>query len=414
MMNSDRSGLDHSREVSQSGPLAGIRVLELGGLIAGPFGGRILGDMGAEVIKVEPPGKPDPMREWGHGQFRGHSLWWPVQSRNKKLITLDLRKGQNLFLRLVERSDVVIENFRPGTLERWDLGYERLRAANPGVVLARVSGFGQSGPYASRAGFASAAEAMGGLRYINGFPDRPPPRSGISLGDSLAGMVAVQGILAALYWRDALGGDEGQVVDVSLVESCFSLLESAVPEYDRLSIVREPSGTGLRGVAPSNIFRSRDHKWVVIAANQDEVFKRLSKAMGRPELAEDPRFATHRQRARHQKEIETIVAEWAGKHDAREIDSILNEGGVVTGPVYSVADIFEDPHYRAREMLLEHEDPEIGPFIGPGVVPKFSRTPGGVRWSGQWEQGSHNHEVYVDLLGVSEGELQDLERQGIL
>ncbi len=244
-----RAGAEPVTERDAShGPLAGMRMIELGTLLAGPFAGRLLGDMGAEVLKVEAPGQPDPLRDWGHARYEGRSLWWPVQSRNKKCITLNLRepRGQALLLELVRVADVVTENFRPGTLERWNLGYDRLSTANPGVVLARISGYGQTGPYAQRAGFASVAEAMGGLRYINGFPGEAPPRTGISLGDSLAAMFAVQGVLAALYHRDALGGDgRGQVVDVSLMEASFALLESAVPEYDRLGIVRQPSGTGL-------------------------------------------------------------------------------------------------------------------------------------------------------------------------
>jgi len=404
------------RERTGPGPLAGVRLIELGMLLAGPFAGRLLADMGAEVIKVEPPGKPDPLRDWGHARYHGRSLWWPVQSRNKKCITLNLRepKGQELLLELVRVADVVSENFRPGTLERWNLGYDRLSEVNPGLVLARISGYGQTGPYADRAGFASVAEAMGGLRYINGFPDEPPPRTGISLGDSLAAMFATQGILAALYHRDVLGDGRGQVVDVSLMEACFALLESAVPEYDRLGIIRQPAGTGLKGVAPSNIFKSRDDKWVVIAANQDNVFRRLCQGMGQPELADDPRFATHLARGENQEKIEGIIADWAVQHDAREIDAILNEYGVVCGPIYTVADIFEDPQFRAREMLVEHEDPEFGTYIGPGIVPKFSETPGEVRWSATWEEGSHNREVYCGLLGLSEPELEELRGEGIV
>jgi formyl-CoA transferase len=398
------------------GPLAGLRVVELGMLLAGPFTGRLLGDMGAEVIKVEPPGKPDPLREWGKARYRGRSLWWGVQSRNKKCVTLDLRRerGQEVLLALVKQTDVLIENFRPGTLEKWNLGWERLREANPGLVLCRVSGYGQTGPYAPRAGFASVAEAMGGIRYINGFPGEPPPRMHISLGDSLAGMFAAQGILAALYRRDALGGATGQVVDVSLLESCFALLESTVPEYDRLGIVRGPGGTGLKGVAPSNIFKSRDGKWVVIAANADNVFRRLCEAMGQPELADDARFSTHLARGENQEELEGIVAEWAGRHDAEEIDRVLNDAGVICGPIYTIADIFEDEHFRARDMLVEHVDPEFGPYIGPGTVPKFSETPGAVRWSGPWEHGSHNREVYGELLGLGDDELRELAEEGVL
>lgn len=403
-------------EADGPGPLAGVRVVELGMLLAGPFTGRLLGDMGAEVIKVEPPGKPDPLREWGQARYKGRSLWWGVQSRNKKCVTLDLRRerGQELLLELVRRSDVLVENFRPGTLEKWNLGWERLREANPGLVLCRVSGYGQTGPYAPRAGFASVAEAMGGIRHINGFPGEPPPRMHISLGDSLAGMFAAQGILAALYRRDALGAGSGQVVDVSLVESCFALLESTVSEYDRLGIVRGPGGTGLKGVAPSNIFESRDGKWVVIAANADNVFRRLCGAMGQPELADDARFSTHLARGEHQEELEGIVAEWAGRHDADEIDRVLNDAGVICGPIYTIADIFEDEHFRAREMLVEHIDPEFGPYIGPGIVPKFSETPGEVRWSAPWEPGSHNREVYGNLLGLADEELRELAEAGVL
>jgi formyl-CoA transferase len=391
-------------------------VVELGMLLAGPFTGRLLGDMGAEIIKVEPPGQPDPLRDWGKARYKGRSLWWPVQSRNKKCVTLNLRqeRGQEILLRLVERSDVLVENFRPGTLERWRLGPERLWEANPRLVIARVSGYGQTGPYAPRAGFASVAEAMGGIRYINGFPGQPPPRLHISLGDSLAGMFAAMGILAALYKRDALGFGRGQVVDVSLMESCFALLESMVPEYDRLKIVRGPGGTGLQGVAPSNIFKSRDGKWMVIAANADNVFRRLCQAMGQPELADDPRFSTHLARGEHQDEIEAIVAAWAAERDAAEIDRVLNEAGVICGPIYTIADIFADEHYWAREMLIKHVDPEIGEYIGPGIVPKFSETPGAVRWSGPWQEGSHNQEVYGGLLGLSADELAELKEEGVL
>ena len=284
-------------------------------------------------------------------------------------------------------ADVLTENFRPGTLERWGLGYERLSEVNPGLVLARISGYGQTGPYAERAGFASVAEAMGGLRHINGFPGEAPPRTGVSLGDSLAAMFAVQGILAALYHRDVLGDGRGQVVDVSLMESSFAMLESTVPEYDRLGIVREPAGTNLAGIAPSNIFKSRDDLWMVIAANNDNLFRRLCDAMEPAELADDPRFATHAARGENQEEIEGIVAAWAHERDAAEIDRVLNEAGVVCGPIYTVAEIFRDPQYAAREMLVEHVDPEFGPYVGPGIVPKFSETPGAVRWSGTWEHG---------------------------
>ncbi len=416
MTESAVTGAERGRETDGPGPLAGVRVVELGMLLAGPFAGRLLGDMGAEIVKVEPPGQPDPLRDWGKARYEGRSLWWPVQSRNKKCVTLNLREeeGQKLLLQLVEHSDVLVENFRPGTLEKWGVGPEQLWDANPRLVIARISGYGQTGPYAPRAGFASVAEAMGGIRYINGFPGDPPPRIHISLGDSLAGMFAVQGILAALYRRDALGGGRGQVVDVSLMEACFALLESTVPEYDRLGIVRGPGGTGLEGVAPSNIFKSSDDRWMVIAANADGVFRRLCAAMGRPELADDPRYATHLSRGENQQELEGIVADWARQHSAAEIDRILNDAGAICGPIYTIADIFEDEQFRAREMLVKHEDPEFGEYIGPGIIPKFSETPGEVRWSAPWEEGSHNRDVYGGLLGLSDEELARLQQAGVL
>lgn len=390
-------------------------MLELGQLLAGPYAGRLLAEMGAEVLKIEAPGRPDPLREWGHARYEGRSLWWPVQSRNKKFVTLNLRepRGQELMLDLVRRSDVVLENFRPGTLERWNLGFEQLAAANPGIVLCRVSGYGQTGPYAGRAGYASVAEAMGGLRHISGFPDAPPPRTNISLGDSLAGMFAAYGILLALYQRDARGGGVGQVIDVSLVEACFALLEGALPEYDRLGIVREPHGTTLKGVAPSNIFRTRDGKWMIIAANQDTLFVRLATVMGQPELASDERYATHVARAVHQEELDAIIAAWAEGFDAADLDALLNEAGVVCGPVHTIADIVTDPQFAARDMLLRHEDPEFGEYLGPGIVPKLSRTPGSVRWSASWEDGAHNDEVYGDLLGLADEERDALRRAGV-
>lgn len=399
----------------QTGPLVGIRVLELGSLLAGPFVGRLLGDFGAEIIKAEPPGVGDPLREWGPDRYKGRSLWWPVQSRNKKLITLNLRdeRGQDLCRRLAAESDVLVENFRPGTLERWGLEPERLKEINPELIVARVSGFGQTGPYASRAGFASVGEAMGGIRYINGFPDQPPPRTGISLGDSLAAMFAAQGILMALVHRERNGGG-GQVVDASILESCFALLESMVPEYDRLGSIREPSGTVLGHVAPSNIYRSSDGKWVVIAANAESLWKRLCETIGRPDLLEDPRFETHRDRGQNMAELDEIIGEWAGRHDAEEIDRIMAEAGVVSGPVNSIEDIFSDPHMKAREMLIEMEDPELGELAAPGIVPKLSETPGAAAFTGAWELGERNAEVYGDLLGLSAAEIAELGEEGVI
>jgi formyl-CoA transferase len=393
-----------------------VRVLELGSVVAGPFAGRLLADFGADVIKVEARDRPDPLRSWGRAAYQGRKLWWPVHARGKRLVTLNLRStpGQELFLRLVEQADVVVENFRPGTLERWGLGYDRLSAANRGLILARVSGYGQTGPYREKAGYASVAEAMGGLRHITGHPGESPPRMGISLGDTLAGMFAVQGVLAALHWRDHDGAGQGQVVDVSLLESCLAMLESTMPEYDRLGLVRGPEGSRLPGVAPSNVFCTGDRHWIVIAANQDTVFRRLAGAMDQPELADDPRFATHDARGENQVEIEDLVGRWASERTAAEITEVLTAAGVVCGPVYTAADIAADPQVLARDMLVPHEDEHVGTFLGPGIVPKLSRTPGEIRWSGRWEPGTHNAEVYGELLGLDAAALAELEEAGTI
>ncbi len=399
-----------------SGALAELRVLEVGSLIAGPFAGRLMADFGADVIKIEAPGKPDQLREWGNGDYRGRKLFWPVQARGKRCITLDLRqeRGQELMLDLVRDADVVIENMRPGTLERWNLGYDVLAEVNPGVILARVSGYGQTGPLANRAGFASVAEAAGGLRHLNGFPDRPPPRLGISLGDSLAAMFALQGVLLALVWRAGAGNGRGQVVDVALTEACFAMLESVVPEYDRTGKARGPSGTSLPGIVPSNLFRSGDGRWVIISANVDNVFRRLVTTMGRPELADDDRFATHAARAANEAEIEGLISDWAGARDAVEIAGVLGDAGVPAGVVATIADIFEDPQFAARDMLLDAEDEEIGPYKTPGIVPKLSASPGRLSWSGRWEPGADNDHVYAGLLGKTASELDELRAEGVI
>lgn len=403
--------MEQIEDDSEAGPLAGLRVLELGTILAASTATRILGDLGAEVIKVEAPDRPDPMRYWGRGTHNGRALWWPITVRNKKLVTANLRTeaGRDLFLRLSDTADIVVENFRPGTLEKWGLGYERLARDNVGLILARISGFGQTGPYANRPGYAAVGEAMGGVRYINGYPDMPPPRSGISLGDSLAGMFAAHGALAALHERSRSG--RGQVIDTSLAESCMAVMESAFAEYDLNGDVRGPSGTSLPGVAPSNLFRSRDGKWIAIAANQDQIFRRLCAVMGQPDLADDPRFNDHVGRAKNQYEIEGLVADWASQHDAAELSEILAAAEVAAGPVYSVADIVADPHFRARQSLVVHHDPDIGDFLSPDVVPRLDRTPGRVRWTGPWELGSHNEEIY-GALGLNTDEMADLREQG--
>jgi len=401
-------------EADRRGPLADVRVLELGTIVAGPFAGRLLADYGADVVKIEPPGGQDPMRDWGQESYRGHRLWWTVHARNKRCITLDLRgeRGQELFLRLVEGADVVVENFRPGTLERWQLGWDRLSAVNPGLVLARVSGYGQTGPYADKAGYASVAEALSGLRYINGYPGQAPPRMAISLGDSLAGMVAVQGVLAALHHRERTG--QGQVVDVALTEACLSVLESVIPEYDKLGRVRQPGGTRLDGIAPSNVYRTADGLWLVVAANQDTVFRRLCGAMGRPGLADDPRYADHRARGEHQDELDDLVGAWVGSLPADEVRRVLDEAGVICGPINTAAEVVADPQLRARDMLVAHHDERFDEdVLGPGVVPAFSATPGAVRWAGPPVPGHHNAEVYGEL-GLSDDELAALADEHVI
>lgn len=294
-------------------------------------------------------------------------------------------------------------------MERWGLGYDRLSRDNRGLIMARVSGYGQTGPYAARPGYAAVGEAMGGIRYINGYPDMPPPRNGLSLGDTLAGMFASQGIMAALHERQSSG--KGQVIDVSLVEACMAVMESSFAEYDKLGQIREPSGTGLPGVSPSNLFRTRDEKWVVIAANQDQIFRRLCTAMGRPELAEDPRYNSHRGRADNQQELEQTVADWVSEHDAADLDGILSHHEVVAGPVYNVADIIADPHFQERGSLVVHHDEQLGDFLSQEVVPRLDRTPGRVRWTGPWELGAHNSEIY-GALGIDDEQLAALRDGG--
>jgi crotonobetainyl-CoA:carnitine CoA-transferase CaiB-like acyl-CoA transferase len=383
-------------------------------LLAGPFVGTLLGDFGAEVIKVEAPPDGDPMRDWGRLRHNGHSLWWSIIARNKRSVTLNLRtpRGQELAGDLCATADVVVENFRPGTMEKWGLGPDRVHARNPGCIYARVSGYGQYGRYRDRPGFAAAGEAIGGLRYINGYPDQAPPRSGISLGDTLAAQSAFQGIILALYARDARGAS-GQVVDVSIVDACFAMLESAVIEYEKCGFVREPTGPRLPRVAPSNVYRSKDGKWVVIAANHDTLWRRLAALMGHPEYGEDPRFSDHHARGEHQDLLDEIIGEWASRYTARQLDEMVNDAGVVCAEVYTAADIFADEWFRERGLLIEHEDDVHGTMMMQGVVPKLSDTPGSVRQSARWVVGADNEAVFGELGLDGEG-LRRLADEGVL
>lgn len=397
-----------------SGPLSGVRVIEMGQLIAGPFVGSRLADFGAEVLKVEPPGKGDPMRNWGRS-FEGNSLWWSVIGRNKKSIGIDLAtdEGRDLVRGLVAEADAVVENFRPGTLEKWGLGPAELHEINPKLVIVRISGFGQTGPYATRPGFASVGEAMGGLRYINGFPGQVPPRSGISLGDTLAALFALEGLLMALYWRDAKGGT-GQVVDASILESCFAMLESTLPEYDKLGIVREPMGTGLKSLAPSNVYPTKEGRSLIIAANADPLFRRLTQAMGSPELADDPRFSTHIARGQNSDVLDDLIAQWSATLDFGDLTAVLDAHSVVWGPINSIADVVADPQVEAREMIVRKQDPRFGDLAVPGVVPKLSQTPGAISWLGRQTPGEDNAAVYTEVLGLSAERQQELADKNII
>jgi formyl-CoA transferase len=385
-------------QVPPSGALAGLRVLELGTLIAGPFCGQLLGDMGAEVIKIEAPGHGDPMRTWGPQKRGEPSVWWPVIGRNKKAITLDLRQseGQRLFKELVRKADVVIENFRPGTLEKWNCGWEVLSELNPGLIMARVSGYGQTGPYSQRAGYGGIGEAMGGLRYIVGEPDRAPSRVGISIGDSLAGVHACMGVLAALHYRERTG--IGQVVDAAIYESVLNMMESLVTEYDQLGHVRERSGAILPKIAPSNVYPTRDGI-VMIGANQDTVFARLCTAMQSPDLASDERYRDHVARGTNQQELDVVIARWTATLNTRELLDLLEKHGVPSGLIYRTADMLVDPHFSAREAIVSTSHPRFGTLRMQNVAPRLSASPGSIRTPAP-EMGQHNDEIFRGLLGI--------------
>ncbi len=392
-------------------PLEGLRVIELGQLLAGPFTGTILSYFGAEVIKVEPPGG-DPVRGWRILRG-GTSLWYYSLGRNKKSVTLDLKseRGRELAGRLLEGADVVVENFRPGLMESWGLGPEEMKRRNPGLIYARISGYGQDGPYAHKPGYASVTEGFGGFRYINGEPGKPPVRANISMGDTLAAIHAALGIALALIQRARPGG-EGQVVDVALYEAVYNLMEGIVPEYDGAGAVREPSGTTVTGIVPTNTYRCDDGKYVVIGGNGDSIFKRLMAAAGRSDMAENPAMADNAGRVEHEAEIDEALALWCAGHSSAHIINTLEEARVPVGPIYSVADMMEDPHYRARG-LFESVEIDGEPLKIPAILPKLGTTPGRTDFPGQ-AVGSHNAEVLQGILGLNEEEIAQLRQDGVI
>ncbi|MGK2924417.1 MAG: CaiB/BaiF CoA transferase family protein, partial [Lysobacterales bacterium] len=398
----------------QPRPLDGIRVLEVGQLLAGPFAASILGYYGAEVIKVEPPGGGDPLRQWRLLDDDGTSFWWRSLGRNKKCITADLRseEGRGLVRRLSGKCQVLVENFRPGVMEKWGLGPADLWADNPGLVYARISGYGQDGPYAAKPGFASVCEGFGGLRYVNGKPGEPPMRPNLSLGDTMAGMHAALGVVMACLHQARNPGSRGQVIDIALYEAVFNLLEGVVPEYDGAGVVREPSGSTITGIVPTNTYRCADGKFIIIGANGDSIFRRLCEAMGRPDLAADSRLAQNAGRVEHEAELDATIAAWTETLDSATALARLDAAQVPSGPIYNVADMVADPHFNARG-LFEEVDVNGKPLKIPAMVPKLSDTPGHTDWAGP-EVGAFNDEVYGELLGLSAEDIERLSAQGVL
>ena len=391
--------------------LVGLRVIEMGTLIAGPFAARLLAEFGAEVIKIEPPDGGDPLRRW-RKLYQGTSLWWFLQARNKKSVTVNLKTeaGQGIVRELVATADVLIENFRPGTLEKWGLGWERLSEVNPRLVMVRISGFGQTGPYRDQPGFGAIGESMGGLRYLTGYPDRPPVRVGVSIGDSIAALHGVIGALAALRHRDRTG--KGQVVDVALYEAVFNLMESLLPEYGMFQMVRERTGSSLPGIVPSNTYVTRDGKYVVIGANADSIFKRMMRAIGRDDFADDPGLAHNDGRVARTEEIEQVIGDWTACHDLDEILHVLGAAEVPSAKIYDIADIVADPHYQARGMIERLRLADGKELLAPGIVPKLSDTPGTTEWPGP-ELGAHTSEV-LGALGYDAEQVAKLRRDGVI
>jgi succinyl-CoA---D-citramalate CoA-transferase len=393
-------------------PLKGIRIIELGTLIAGPFCARMLAEFGAEVIKIEAPEGGDQLRQW-RKMYQDTSLWWYVQARNKKSVTVNLRvpEGQEIVRKLVRSADIVIENFRPGALEKWNIGWEQLSALNPGLIMVRLSGFGQDGPYRDRPGFGVVGEAMGGMRYVTGYPDRPPVRLGISIGDSIAALHGVIGALMALHHRNTNGG-QGQVVDVALYEAVFNMMESLVPEFDVLGFKRERAGNALPGITPSNTYATRDGRYVIIGANNDRIFKRLMTAIGRGDLASDPSLDTNAGRVPRAAELDRAIETWTRAHDLDAVLAALERAEVPSGRVFDAEDIVKDAHYAARKMIEQWQLPDGRPVKIPAVVPKLSGTPGGTRWLGP-RLGEHTTEI-LGNLGYSEAEQKDFRQRGVI
>jgi len=395
-------------------PLEGLKVLEMGQLLAGPFASVMLAWFGAEVIKIEPPGIGDPLRTW-RGMHKGTALWWYILGRNKKCVTVNLRapQGQEIVRELTKKVDVVLENFKPGTLEKWGLGYEDLKKINSKIIMARISGWGQDGPYSHKPGFASVAEGVGGFRFVNGYPDRPPVRPNLSLGDSLAGLHAALGILMAVYHRDVKGTGQGQMIDVAIYEAVYNMMEGMVPEYDKGGVIRQREGTRLSGIVPTGTYPCQDGIDIIIGGNSDSLFKRMMLAMSRPDMAADPRFEHNNDRAQHADEIDDAMAAWTRQHSSKEVVRILEEAGVPVGPIYSVADMLRDPHFQARG-LFEDVDLGGGDMVKlPTLVPKMSETPGGMDWVGP-PLGAHNKEVFGGMLGYSDEKLKTLTEEGII
>ncbi len=394
-------------------PLNGLKVLEMGQLLAGPFCASMLAGFGAEVIKIEKPKTGDPLRVW-RKLHKGTSLWWYSMGRNKKSVTLDMTnpKGQAIARRLAEKVDILLENFKPGTMEKWGMGFEELRNANRGLIMVRVSGYGQTGPFASRPGYANVAEGFGGIRYMSGYPDRPPVRTGLSLGDTLSGLHAALGALTAVYHRDVNGG-EGQVVDVAIYESIFNMLESTLAEYDKLGVVRERTGAKLEGIVPTSTYPTRDGKFIIIGGNGDSIFRRLMSKIGREDFATHPEMQDNKGRVVHEEAIDQAITDWTLTQTYEDAYAAMIEAEVPCGPVYSIADIVRDPQYIARGIFEEVEIAPGDTVKIPAVLPKLTETPGGTDWIGP-ELGAHNEEVYCGFLGMSRAEFEDLMAEGIV